>query len=199
MPNGASHRKQSVVRWVILPVLFLATCGGLLPVGMRIADPMTNVAPDPARSTRFPVLVFHGDRHQRLTVDTSQPIPALSPGSSYLVPLGAEKTVKRSLAGESWRLHVERPAPGRQLIELYHVDDGYRGAAYEATASTVKLRSLKITGPGFAFVFGGLALLMNLALWGIAALVIRRFGGRTSGSPPDMMSGGNGRDGRPTS
>lgn len=173
MTNGALNRSQNVVRWVILPVLFLATCAGLLRPAAKIADPITNVAPDRVQDTRFPVLIMKDGGHRILIVDASQPIPALPPGSSYLVPLSAEKTVERALQAKSWRLRVERLAPDRQRIEIDHVDDGYRGAAYEATASSLKLRHLKITGPGFAFVSGGLALLMNLALWGVGALALR--------------------------
>jgi hypothetical protein len=53
------------------------------------------------------------------------------------------------------------------------VNDGYFGSVYEATATTIRPMYRKITGPGFAFVFGGLALLMNTALWIAIALLVR--------------------------
>jgi hypothetical protein len=68
---------------------------------------------------------------------------------------------------------VRRLAPQRQHIELYWMSDGYSGGAYEATAASFIPRYRKITGPGFAFVFGGIAILINTAIWMAGALAFR--------------------------
>ncbi|MCU1227650.1 MAG: hypothetical protein JWO97_534 [Acidobacteria bacterium] len=73
-----------------------------------------------------------------------------------------------------WVLNVKRIGPERQRIELYWMNDGYRGGAYEATATSIAPLYRKLAGPLFAAVFGGLATLMSAALWLLIGFLLRR-------------------------
>ncbi len=182
--------KRRGVTCVLVPLLFLGSCAALLPLGMRIADPMTHRRVD-ALNTSFPVLVMTGDIPRVQLIDDLQRVPQLSPGSSYLIPAGQDDVIEKQLserlppnADGGWVLRVRRLTPQRQHIELYWMADGYSGGAYEATASSFLPRYRKITGPGFAFVFGGIAFLVNLAMWAVGTLAIRWWWSRMKRNRP---------------
>jgi hypothetical protein len=164
-----------------VPLLFMGSCVALIPAGMKIADPLTIEPIGRWDGTRFPVVLMTGDTPRVVFMtkasDFAVPPPA---GSSYLIPSGKDRAVEAALnrqrppdVGGRWVLHVARPSPDRQKIELYSMNDGYRGGGYEATNTTVTPRYRKITGPGFGCVAGGVAILINAALWSLAALVFR--------------------------
>jgi hypothetical protein len=165
-----SWRRRGVT-FVLLPLLFLGSCAALVPVGMTIADPMTHIRVD-SLDRPFPVLVMTGDVPRVRPIDDLRRVPKLPSGSTYLIPAGQEDVIETQLnehlpphAEGGWVLRVRRLAPQRQHIELYWMNDGYSGGAYEATASSFLPRYRKMTGPGFAFVFGGIASLINLVMW----------------------------------
>jgi len=165
--------------WLLLSLLFMSSCTALLPVGMEIADPMTHKRVEISSDLRFPVVVMTGDAPRIHLIDDMRRLPELSPGSSYLIPAGKDKAVERSLneklprhADGGWVLRVERVAPHRQHIELFWMNDGYSGGGYEATPSSFLPRYRMSTGPGFAFIFGGIAIAINLGLWSIVGLSI---------------------------
>ena len=167
------------VTYVLLPLLFLGSCTALLPVGMRIADPMTHVRVD-LLDRPFPVLVMTGGVPRVQRVRDLRRVPVLPSGSSYLIPAGQDDVIQTQLnedlpphAEGGWVLRVRRLTPQRQHIELYWMNDGYSGGAYEATASSFFPRYRKMTGPGFAFVFGGIAFLLNLLIWSVLILAVR--------------------------
>ena len=179
-PAALSIRRGIVrgVAFVLLPLLFIGSCGALLPAGMRIADPMTHKRVD-LLNRPFPVLVMTGGVPRVQRIEDLRRVPKLPPGSSYLVPAGQDDVIEMQLnehlpplAEGGWVLRVRRLTPQRQHIELYWMNDGYSGGAYEATASSFSPRYRKITGPGFAFVFGGVALLINLMIWTVVTVAI---------------------------
>jgi hypothetical protein len=131
-------------------------------------------------STPFLVVVMTDNMPSVARLNAPYLAPKLSAGSSFLIPDGQEDAVEEQLnvsanpGGDgAWELRVRSLSAGRQRIELCLVNDGYFGSVYEATATTIRPMYRKITGPGFAFVFGGLALLMNTALWIAIALLVR--------------------------
>src|SRR5688572_7089379 len=77
-------RRPTLVSCLLLPLLFVATCTMLLPVGATVMDPMTH-GPLTARfDMPFPVIVMSGDvPHVHLLRDLHH-IPPLPRGSSYL-------------------------------------------------------------------------------------------------------------------
>jgi len=90
------------------------------------------------------------------------------------VPLERTRSIERYLRDHdkehresSWVLNVRALAADRERIELFLLGGGYSGGVYEATASTIIPLYRNVTGPGFAFIFGSLALLMNSVAWAI--------------------------------
>jgi hypothetical protein len=164
---------RRVVVFVLLPILFAGSCTALLPVGMSIAEPMSHWPVDVVHAAPFPVVIMTAGVPRVHVVRDVRHMPILPAGSSYLIPPGKDEVVEAALGG--WILTVRRLTPERQLIDLYWMDDGYSGGGYEATASSVSLRYRKVTGPGFAFVFGGIALSINLVLWRAAIYGVRRW------------------------
>lgn len=162
-----------MARKILLPLLFLATCGGLLPAGRKIADPMTHRRLDQHANAAFSIVIMTDDTARLERVQNGR-IPPLPPGSSYLIPRAYGRAVEAQL-GPPWEVNVAELGPGRQHIEVVWVDDGYSGAGYEATASSITPRYLKITGPAFGCIFGGVALLLNVTLWLAASAAIRRW------------------------
>jgi hypothetical protein len=153
--------------WVaLLVVAFLGTCSALLRPAARIADPMTHHPFPGGLDLQFPVLVVDGVHGVVHLMKPPYAPPVLTAGQTFLIPRGATP-------GGHWNLEVENIAPDRQRVELYRVDDGYSGGVYEATRTTVRPLYRKITGPGFAFVFGGIALAINMIGWLLAALIFR--------------------------
>jgi hypothetical protein len=165
------------------PLLFLGSCAGLVPIGMRLADPMTLSPLGSASQAPFPVLVVAGrDSHVLwLKVGETPPPP---PGATYLVPLETTTEITAALqksegpqAEGTWILNAEPLAADRQRIELYWLADGYSGGIYEATATAVRPLARKLTGPGFVFVGAGVALGLNVVLWGLIFALARRWSG----------------------
>lgn len=139
---------------------------------------MTNVPIRVVPSMRFPVVVMTGSSARVQFLDDLHRIPALPATSTYLIasPSSAETQLNAQRPPEAegiWVLKVRPIAPGRQKIELYSMNDGYRGGAYEATRTTMRPLYYKITGPGFAFVFGGIALLFDVVVWWAVLVGIR--------------------------
>ena len=165
-------------------LLLCATCVLMIPVATRLADPITRRPLDAFREP-FPLLVLSGGAAHVEMMSTTAPVSAV-PGSTHLVPRGQERALEqyllkhdsRPVAHPGWVLRVEEVAAGRQRIELFRVDDGMWGGVYEATAATATPVSRKVTGPGFALVFGplacALAVAANAPLWGVAWYAIGR-------------------------
>ncbi len=151
---------------------------------LRLTDPLTHQSLDQGYAPRFPIVVVRGDAPELLQLDDPGKVPPLASGATYLIPSGRESTFARYLndhfpsQGDGvWNLRVERVASDRQRIELFVMGDGFSGGVYEATPTSVTPLYRKSTGPAFAFVFGGLALIMNLALWGAVmgvVVIVRR-------------------------
>jgi hypothetical protein len=176
-----SNRRMQL-RWVpLLLIGFLGSCGVLLRPAARIADPMTHRPLGSGIEKPFHVLVVRGDRGVIHVLKAPYRSPSLNPGESFLVGDGQATAIERHLnqryrsRESSWSIDVKDLGPSRQLVELSWVGDGYSGGGYEATPITVRPLYRKITGPGFAFVFGAIALALNTALWLGAAFVLRRF------------------------
>ena len=172
--------RNRLLSCILLPLLFVGTCSALIPLGMTIADPMTNISLQAASQRRFPVLVMTGDTLRVELLQDLRRIPSLPAGSSYLVPRGREKAVEAALNASHppgtegiWVLRVRQISRARQRIELFWMNDGYVGGAYEATQTSIAPLHRKMTGPGFAFIFGGVALLINIAMWSVLWFGIR--------------------------
>jgi hypothetical protein len=158
---------------VILPMAFLGSCVGFLSPAVRIADPMTHrPVVNPAYQPPFPVLVVAGDTAWVSMVEYPYDVPAPPAGASYLVPIAKARELEGYIRshdttdeGRSWVLQAKDVSRGRQRIELVRVGDGFWGGVYDATSTTVVPQYRKITGPGFAFVFGPLAFALNLLSW----------------------------------
>jgi hypothetical protein len=120
----------------------------------------------------FPVVVMNDDQAWVAMPEDPHDVPPPPSGASYLVPLERTRSIERYLRDHdtehrdsSWVLNVQALAADRQRIELFLLGDGYWGGVYEATATTITPLYRKVTGPGFAFIFGPLALLMNSVVW----------------------------------
>jgi hypothetical protein len=178
VPPRRERFRWRLVSSVVGPVLFVATCAQLLAPAARVVDPMTHIPVGSMPEEAFPVLVMRvGVPHVALVRDV-RALPPLLPGESYLVPDGEDERIEQKLRaaqqGERfgvWKLRVQRLAAGRQEIELFWASDGYHGGGYEATATAVAPKYRKVTGPGFALFFGGLALLVNIVLWSPVVLL----------------------------
>ncbi|MBV9496835.1 MAG: hypothetical protein JOZ54_21515 [Acidobacteria bacterium] len=128
---------------------------------------------------RFPVIVMaRGGPRVRLLTDPRRP-PSLPSDASYLIPMGVDESVQTALNATprvgvegGWVLRVRRLTPTLQHIDLVWMDDGYKGGVYEATPRSIRPLYRKFTGPGFAFIFGGVALLINAAMWAVPLLGI---------------------------
>jgi len=130
---------------------------------------------------KFPVVVMTAGRPHVLFLEDVNHPPPVSPGSSYLLPAGRDEAIVASLnalrpsdADGTWVVHVERVDPERERVELYYMRDGYEGGVYEATATSVRPLYRKITGPGFALVFGGLASLVSACVCLVVFVIFRR-------------------------
>jgi hypothetical protein len=174
-------RTRAGWRGLLFAILFAGTCGAMLRPAIRISDSQTHYPIDwqPARS--FPLIVMNGHTPNLVIAKNPHQIPPLPAGSSYLIPSGADRAIQDRLNERlhdpndgMWVLNVERIEPQRQRIELYWMNDGYSGGAYEATATSITPLYRKLAGPLFAAVFGGLAALMSAALWLIIGFLIRR-------------------------
>jgi len=159
---------------VLTPMAFVASCTCLLPVAARLVDPLTRRPVMDGFEEPFPILVVKGETAWVAMVEDPLKVPPPPPGATYLVPPGEERRVERYVRehdpatperDSGWVLQVTGKGAGRQQIELFLMGDGYWGGAYDATSTTVRPRYRKITGPGFALVFGSLATAMNLACW----------------------------------
>ena len=163
-----------------LALLFLGSCAGMVPVSMRLLDPMTR-SPIGDFAMPFPVAVVASERASVKMVRSANGFADPGDGQSYLIPDGQDGAIERQLRERdplgnrhaTWVLRVGRLSASRQRIELYRFGDGFWGGVYEATATQITPLYRKVTGPGFAFVFGPLALGLNLGLWGMLWLIRR--------------------------
>jgi hypothetical protein len=173
------------LRWLGLTLIaFAGSCVVLLPPSTRIADPLTHRPLDAGFERSFPVLVVQRDRGVVHALESPYTSPTLKPGESFLIGNGQAAAIERHLAEQyrgregGWSIYVKDLGPSRQLVELYWVDDGYSGGGYEATPTAVRPLYRKSTGPGFAFVFGAIALALNTVLWLSGAALLRWFRAR---------------------
>ena len=172
--------RSTLLRAILLPLLFLGTCSLLLRPAERQAAPMTYTTLDSLRGQPFPVLLMTGNMPRILLETDPRTSPVAPQGSSYLVPPSRVRETERWINDHeqprpdgTWVLRVDELAPGRQRIELDHVNDGYAGSVYEATPTSIRPLQRRFTGPGFAFLVGGRAFVMNAVLWLAAWLVVR--------------------------
>jgi hypothetical protein len=167
---------------IVVPLCFVASCGAFLLPAARVTDPLTHKPFN--RAWPFPILIVKGNEARVLHEDHYQP-PILGEGETFLVPAGKADAFERALndarppgRDSAWVLRVDQTAADRQRIELYLMGDGYSGSVYEATRLSVTPLYSKLTGPAFSFVFAGVALVMNLVLWGTVGgmvAVVRRW------------------------
>jgi hypothetical protein len=185
-PSALMSRRRAARSWKYLvrlglfALLFAGTCAVLVPASFRLADPMTNVPLGTVPSMSLPVIVVTGTRAEVTLAKYPFRIPTVAKGSSYLVPDGQERAIEKYLRGHQdpraeggWSLRVKRIGSSRQRIELYWINDGYRGGGYEASPTAVKPLYQKITGPGFGIVVAAVAFLTNSVLWGSAVCLLR--------------------------
>lgn len=168
------------MRRFLIVLLFFGSCAALVPVGMRVADPMTNVPLHELRGKPFPVVVLTGRTAHVEFLTDSHPSVKLSPGSSFLIPAGQEGAVEAQLNDQwtpgregGWTLRVTRKDPQHQRIELYWVHDGYSGGGYDASDTAIIPHYYKSTGPGFGIICGVLALVFNAVLWCVGGISVR--------------------------
>ena len=172
----------------ILPVAFVSSCVCLIQPAARLADPMTHSPVDDDRShSPFPVVAVTGDGAWVNMVEDPHNVPPPPTGATYLIPLERARSIERYLREHdtvhrksSWVLRVKALSSDRQRVELFLLGDGYWGGVYDATSTSITPQYRKIAGPGFGFVFGPLALLLNSALWGIAIAGVWAFRHRRS-------------------
>jgi hypothetical protein len=166
---------------IITSMVFMGSCVAFLPVANRRTDPITRypIGQDSRLCCPFPVLVVVGGEPRLLELTDPSKVPPLPAGATYLVPDGKDAAFQRELNRDPhawrdarWVLNVRRLSPGHQRIELYLMGDGFAGGVYEATATSVTLLYRKITGPGYTFIVGLLALLMNAAVWGLVRVIV---------------------------
>lgn len=193
--------KRMLLLGGVLTVAFAGSCIGFLGPAAHLADPLTHRPLDGSFQEPFPVLVVEGDKASVGMLQDPHRIPRPPNGASYLVPLGKERALERYVNeherakhDSGWVLNVKRPAPDRQRIELYLMGEGYWGGAYDATAETVTPQYRKITGPGFAFIVGAYSLVMNVILWGVAAIVVWLFARRNRAAQQAFAAGGGSHD-----
>jgi hypothetical protein len=153
---------------VFAPIAFIGSCIAMIPPALHLTDSMTHVALDDAVQTPFPVVVVNGDQARVVMTETPRDVPPPPAGASFLIPLDQVERVERQLREQDtvhrdspWVLRVKQISPDRQKIELFLSGDGFRGGVYEATANTVIAQYRKVTGPGFAFVFGPVAIALR--------------------------------------
>ena len=154
-------------------VLFLGSCVGFLRPAAKLADPMTHWPVDHQNLRGpFPVVVVRENEAWVEQPNDPHSVPPPPPGASYLIPLDRVRDIERYLRDHDavhkesdWFLNVTSLSPDRQKVELILLGDGYWGGVYEATATTVSPLYRKVTGPGFSFIVGCLAILMNVAAW----------------------------------
>jgi hypothetical protein len=170
--------KRQVLHAVLGSLAFVSSCAALMVPAFPLAEPTTHTGLDLGQPSDFPILLVEGDTPRVLKLSDPHHIPALPPGAAYLVPEGKDAAFQQYFNDHfdrardvGWVLKVHRLGPERQRIELFLMGDGWWGGAYDATATTVTPLYRKLTGPGFAFVVMGLAMLANLAIWGIGALI----------------------------
>ena len=186
--------------WVV-PVAFVTTCAGFIPPASQLVDPMTHSPVDQANlRAPFPVVVVNGAQVWVAMPEDPHNIPPPPSGASYLVPIERMRTIERYLRDHDtvhrksgWVLRVKPLSADRQRIELFLMGDGYWGGAYEATSTTITPLYRKITGPGFAFVFGPLALLMNSVAWAIVGGGIWLFRRRRNAAQQPAAAAGGGQ------
>jgi hypothetical protein len=177
------------VKSVIFPLLFVATWTAMVPAAIRLADSQTHFPPDRQPLRHFPLIVMTGSTPQLIIAETPHRIPPLPAGSSYLIPAGADRAIENRLNERHhdnrgrWVLSVRRTAPGYQRIELYWLTEGYSGGAYDATATSITPRYLKLASRVFPAIVVGVAFLMTAALWLIVALLFRQFQGSSAVGP----------------
>lgn len=189
--------------WWIVPVAliaFMASCVPFLPLALRLADALTHRSVDLENFRRapFPVVVVSGDQAWAVMSEDPRNIPLPPSGASYLVPLERARDIEQYLRDHdtakrdsAWVLRVEALSADRQRIELFLMGDGYWGGVYEATSTTITPLYRKITGPGFAFIFGPLAILLNSVAWAIVGggiWLFRRGRNAAQGHPADPPS-----------
>ena len=163
-----------------LVLLFLGSCAGMVPVSMLALDPLTR-SPIGDLAEPFPVAVVAAEGASVKMVKSANGFGDPGGGQSYLIPDGQDGATERQLRERdplgnrhaSWVLRVRRLSVSRQRIELYRLGDGFWGGVYDATATQITPLYRKVTGPGFAFVSGPLALGLNLGLWGMFWLIRR--------------------------
>jgi hypothetical protein len=161
-------------KWVAL--LIFASFAGMLPLSVRIADPLFT-KPFDARIPS-PVLMIFSDRVEVRSDGKFSEISPRPKGSTYTfsVPPSQLAWVKEQLkrappprAGSTWNLKIHQIENGKQRIEIEAQRDGIAGLIYDATPDEIVPVASRIAGPGAAFLFAlidtGLCCALWLSLW----------------------------------
>ena len=153
----------------VLKVLaFAALLVACIPLGVWIADPLTHRPLTWKDGRGFPILVVRGQTARLGYLRDSINSAALQPGETYLIPVSQRQAFERQLFEtdrRGWVLKIAGHGPTSQHVELFTLNNGYWGGVYVATSSAVEPLYWKHTGPGFAFIFGGIATLIASAIW----------------------------------
>ena len=159
---------RRAARATLKGLFFAVTVAASIPLGVRIAEPLTHLPPTWKDGRGFPVLVLRGNTVRIAYLRDSSNSATLRPGETYLVPLSQQAAIAKQLFetdGRSWVLNVSSHSPTSQRVELFILNDGYWGGGYLATSTAVDPLYWKITGPGFTMIFGGIAVAIAAGLW----------------------------------
>jgi hypothetical protein len=170
-------------KWVAL--LIFVSFVGMLPLSVRIADPLFTRPFDPRIPS--PVLMIFPDRVEIRSDGKFSEISPRPKGAPYTfaVPPSQWAWVKEQLQrappprpGSTWNLKIRQIENGKQRIELEAQRDGVAGLIYDASPDEIVPVASRIAGPGAAFLFAmidtGLCCALWLSLWFAWRLIARR-------------------------
>ncbi len=181
-------RSGSLLKWAkrtIASVAFLATLFEFLPLSVRLTDRFTHFPVAPlTQENPFPILVLRGRHATVQMIERAEDFGSVQ--GSCLVPADREEAVLAEIRQQdegrtidaTWALEIRRLSANRQRIEFFRMGDGFWGGVYEATPNGVTPLYRKLAGPEFAFIFGGVALILNSCCWGCGWLIWRAWRNR---------------------
>ena len=163
-----SPRASKVVFRLLLTVAFL----GLLPVSVRIADPLFTHRFQTGWQYSYPVLLVWPDHVEMKWFHDLAEISPRRRGADYTFNVApelqrwVEQQVRSTPLPEGvdagWVIHVKQLGPSRQRITLEVLGDGITGLIYEAGPDAIVPLKSRLAGP-----LDSLAILaVHLPLWG---------------------------------
>jgi hypothetical protein len=174
------------LRRLLVSTVLLGTCAGLFRISIFLADPLVNRPFDPRWPG--PVLLVWPDRVEIRRVKRISEVSPRPPGAGYtfLVPAERRSSIERQVrdypspkSSASWLLKVKQETPASQRIQLELFGNGIGGMVYEARADSIVPLYSRLTGPGFAFIVGGVWVVLQIAVWLLWRTGAWLWGGRT--------------------